>query len=366
MAEKTRNELKQIFKSGNIPTEMDFSDLIDSFWNIEDQGSLPSGVTGPTGPAGGVGPTGPSSEIYYDAGNSSITTTIDWLNGNVQELNLDDDPSLSLINGTTGKTLKLLLKQSLDGQRTITWANDILWSGGISPLLITLPNPGTIDNTFAIGTGFDSIVNSIQVQQNGKILVGGYFTSYDGNPSNYIIRLNPDGTIDNSFTIGTGFNSIVNSIQVQQNGKILVGGNFTLYDGNSASYIVRLNSDGTIDNTFAIGTGFDNTVNPISIQSDGKILAGGDFSTYDGNSVNRIIRLNTDGTVDNTFTIGTGFNSFVVSIATQSDGKILVGGGFTSYDINSVNYIIRIAGINMAAYNKVEFDYNGTYYIGSF
>jgi hypothetical protein len=95
---------------------------------------------------------------------------------------------------------------------------------------------------------------------------------------------------------------------------------------------------------------------------------GGDFTTYNGTAANLIIRLNPNGSVDNTFVYGTGFDSSVFSVVVQSDGKILVGGDFTDYDGTAANKIIRLIDIELPllAYNTVEFDYNGTYYIGSY
>jgi hypothetical protein len=86
---------------------------------------------------------------------------------------------------------------------------------------------------------------------------------------------------------------------------IYVGGQFSqvYYDENACNRILNINSDGSIDNTFSIGTGFTSTVNTIVIQSDGKILVGGYFTSYNNTSLNRIIRLNSDGSIDNTFLI---------------------------------------------------------------
>ena len=209
--------------------------------------------------------------------------------------------------------------------------------------IIRLNSDGSIDNTFSIGTGFNYTINSIILQSDNKILVGGAFTSYSGITKNLIIRLNTNGSIDNTFNIGTGFDSGIRSIAIQSDGKIVCGGWFTTYSGTTSNYIIRLNSNGSIDNTFNIGTGFDSGINCIIIQSDNKILVGGEFTSYSGVSKNGIIRLNTNGSIDNTFSIGTGFDiTAIKTIALQSDGKILVGGYFNSYNGTASNYIIRL------------------------
>jgi uncharacterized delta-60 repeat protein len=244
------------------------------------------------------------------------------------------------------------------------------YSGVTSNNIIRLNTGGTIDNTFNIGTGvtsgFDDEVWSIALQSDGKILVGGFFSTYNNTPTGRIIRLNTGGTIDNTFTgVTSGFNATASSIVLQPDGKILVGGAFSTYNGIFKNKIIRLNNDGTIDNTFNIGTGFtDNTaVNTLVLQPDGKILAGGSFSTYSGVTSNGIIRLNTGGTIDNTFNIGTGFtdNSIVWSIALQPDGKILVGGSFSTYSGVTSNGIIRL-NINGTIDNNTTFNVSGGFF----
>lgn len=202
-----------------------------------------------------------------------------------------------------------------------------------------------IDPTFDIGTGFTNelSVRSVALQSDGKILAGGYYTKYNGQTQNRISRLNIDGSLDTSFEIGTGFNSYVVAITQQPDGKILTGGAFTSYNGQTRNRIARLNSDGSLDTSFNIGVGFSNSwVHKITLQSDGKILVGGSFTEYNGQAQNRIVRLNTDGSIDTSFVTGTGFNNEIWSITLQPDGKILVGGHFTSYNGQSRNSIVRL------------------------
>lgn len=207
-----------------------------------------------------------------------------------------------------------------------------------------------IDNTFAVGTGFGATVNAIAVQSDNKIICTGTFTSYNGTTVNRIVRLNTDGTIDSSFTIGTGFNNIVNAIVVQYDGKIICGGAFTAYNGTTINRIARLNTDGTLDTSFVVGTGFNGAVNSIAILSYdanlnlGKIIYTGAFTSYNGTAINRIACLSLDGPIDSSFTtnVGTGFNNTVNTVAIQSDSKILCGGTFTTYKGVTSNRIIRL------------------------
>ncbi|MDD5648888.1 MAG: hypothetical protein PHF86_00480 [Candidatus Nanoarchaeia archaeon] len=268
--------------------------------------------------------------------------------GSIIRLNSDGTKDSSFLTGVgfgPGFSRQEVLAIQTDGKilvggqvgsyyKTITSANGI----------IRLNSDGNVDSSFNVGTGFDSQVYTIEIQQDNKILVGGNFVTYNDSSANHIIRLNSDGTVDSSFNVGIGFGGLVTIIKIQTDGKILVGGGFTSYDGSTYNRIIRLNSDGTVDPSFNIGTGFDSQLDSLCIQADNKILVGGSFSTYDGSSYRSIIRLNSDGTVDPSFNIGTGFEIFtsVYSLNVQSDGKILVGGGFTSYDGITANYIIRL------------------------
>ena len=298
------------------------------------------------------------------------------------------------------------LTNNQDAIQTISVQNDgkILVGGQFTSYngtsrsgIIRLNSNGTVDNGFNIGPGFDGVVLTIKAQPNGNILVGGGFNTYNGVSYNGIVRLNSDGTTDSTFVVGTGFSGgVPYEIVIQPNGKILVGGNFTSYNGTnfnggvarlnsdgsadttiqvttnpnlqgyiytlglqtdgkiliggtfnfyfnlSRNRLVRLNSDATIDNTFNIGDGFDQTVEVIKVQYDGKILVGGSFTEYNRTSFNKIIRLNVDGTVDSSFTIGTGFSNSVFDLKIQDDGKIIVIGQFNSYNGTSCNGIVRL------------------------
>jgi uncharacterized delta-60 repeat protein len=214
-------------------------------------------------------------------------------------------------------------------------------------------NAGAIDTTFnssdigfGFGNGASNEVIAAAVQNDGKIIIGGGFNGYNGSSVNRITRINTDGKIDNDFNSGTGANNNVRSIAIQADGKIIIGGAFNSYNGTSVSRIVRLNTDGSIDTTFNTGTGANNQVYIVSIQNDGKILVGGTFTTFNGVSSNYLVRLNIDGSTDNTFNQGTGFDQGafygVKSISIQPDGKIIVGGGFVSYNGTPRSCIIRL------------------------
>jgi uncharacterized delta-60 repeat protein len=238
------------------------------------------------------------------------------------------------------------------------------FTGSSQSRLIRLNSDGSKDTTFDIGTGFNGGIEASAIQSDGKIIVGGFFTTFTGSSQNYLIRLNSNGSKDTTFDIGTGFGSGVNSIAIQSDGKILVGGAFTTFTGSTQNNLIRLNSDGSKDTTFDIGTGFNGTVYSIPIQSDGKIVAGGQYSTFAGNSQNYLVRLNSNGSKDSTFDIGTGFNGTVYSTSIQSDGKIVAGGNFFGFFQGiSQNYLTRLNSDGSIASGATTI--TGTQQIGS-
>ena len=216
------------------------------------------------------------------------------------------------------------------------------YNGTARNRIARLNSDGTIDTSFNIGTGVDNTITDIILQPDGKIIIGGDFANYNGSVRNRIARLNTDGTLDASFNIGSGVDKTINDIALQSDGKVLIGGAFTVYRGVAQNRIARLNSDGSLDTNFSIGNGTDASVNSIVLQSDGKILIGGDFTNYNGSIRNRIARLTTNGTLDLDFNPASGANNSISCLSLQSDGKILISGDFTSYDGTIKNHIARL------------------------
>jgi uncharacterized delta-60 repeat protein len=217
------------------------------------------------------------------------------------------------------------------------------FTGESNNALIRLNSDGSKDTSFNIGSGFNGIVRYIEVNNDdGTVLAGGSFSTFTGQTNNNLIRLNSDGSKDTSFNIGSGFDILVDVTKIQSDDRILVGGGFTTFTGQTNNSLIRLNSDGSKDTSFNIGNGFGGRVLSIEIQSDDRILVGGEFTTFTGQSNNYLIRLNPDGSKDTSFNIGSGFNGAVYSIKIQPDGKILVGGEFTTFTGQSNNYLIRL------------------------
>lgn len=206
---------------------------------------------------------------------------------------------------------------------------------------------GSFDGTFdTTPSSFNNVVwDAIALSGGSSFLVVGSFTSYNGTTVNRIAVINSDGSLNVTETnkFGTGFNSTVYSIELTSTNQYLICGAFTAYQGTTKNKIVLIDTDGTIDPTFNIGTGFDNTVFDAIETSDNKYLVAGDFTTYNGSLRNRALKLETTGVIDSTFNIGTGFNAQVNSnIVETSNNYYLFGGQFTTYKGNSHNYFVKL------------------------
>lgn len=222
----------------------------------------------------------------------------------------------------------------------IVVAGDFATLGGSACVRIgRLNSDGALDAGFDAGAGADAYVRTMALQADGQVLVGGDFQNLGGQPRQYIGRLSTNGTLDASFNPGA--DGHIRAIAVQADGKILVGGEFTNAAGTAWNHLARLNTDGSPDTTFNTAGGADGAVLAIAMQADGKILVGGEFTNFAGIAHSRIARLNADGGLDTTFNPVEGANNIVRTIAFQPDGKILVGGDFTSFEV-ARNRIVRL------------------------
>ncbi len=189
-----------------------------------------------------------------------------------------------------------------------------------------------VDYSFA-ATQPDNLVEKVLLQPDGKILVGGFFTDYAGSGKNYLVRLNTDGTVDTTFNVsGTGPTNGVADIGLMPDGRIVIAGNFVQYNSTPCSFVIRLHADGSVDNTFmAQANVINNAVWALELQGDDKIVIAGDFFTCFSTSQPHITRLNYDGSLDTSFHVGTGFNNTVYDLLILPDQRILCGGRFVIY-----------------------------------
>jgi uncharacterized delta-60 repeat protein len=233
-------------------------------------------------------------------------------------------------------------------------------SSGEAVLTVNSPKVGDVDFSFTFGSSINGTVASVALQPDGKVLIGGGFSTVYGTARGGIARLNADGSTDCAFMNGlAGANGFANSVVLQNDGKVLIGGEFTTVNGVTRNHIARLNADGALDRGFQERlSGVSGSVNPniytskisaVEVQNDGKVLITGIFTTVNGVARTNIARLNADGTVDNGFQNGlsglgstSGRPAIGLSIAVQSDGKALIGGGFTTVNGEARNCIARV------------------------
>lgn len=193
--------------------------------------------------------------------------------------------------------------------------------------------PGSLDLTFDPGTGPSEYPTEVLIQDDGKILIGGNFTTVNGASCNRIARLNADGTFDATFNVGSGFDADVHAMALQPDGKILVTGSFQSYNGQPASYLIRLDPNGTADPSFNVGTGPTFGAFSMQVLPDTRIMLFGGFFSYNGVTRIRSARILADGTLDATYDPGSA-NSANMSIgcsARQPDGKFIIAGEFSAY-----------------------------------
>lgn len=261
--------------------------------------------------------------------------------------------------------------------KILVGGNFLQW--GATPVgnLVRLNVDGTLDATFNtnLGSGFDNVVNSISIQSDGKILVGGFMLTLNGNPiAPFFTRLIADGTLDVAFNgaLGTGFDSQVNSITIQGDGNILIGGAFTSLNGNFSFGLMRIDPLGVVDALFIatlnFGGGLNNQVIQIIEQPDTSILVLGFFNLFNGIPYNYFLRIDTFGNDDFAFNgnTGTGLNAFPNKMALQNDGSILLCGGFTEFNGNTTNSLVRVDtfGSFDVSFTSVFESTNTLFYVG--
>ncbi len=215
--------------------------------------------------------------------------------------------------------------------KIIIGGNFTNYNGVVRNGVARLNSNGSLDSTFNVGDGVNSWVRSILILPNAQILLSGWFENYDNRTHNRMVRLNPDGSADTGFNPWFGYSTSIYSMSRQNDGKIVVGGHSVNTNAPFRQEIVRLLSDGSYDPEFNPGgEGANDKVESVVVEPDGKILIGGYFSAYNGVQRNGLVRLNSDGTLDDP--INANPNNWIWTVALQGDGKILICGAFTSLD----------------------------------
>src|SRR6478609_3390392 len=213
-----------------------------------------------------------------------------------------------------------------------------------APAPTPTPTPGQLDTTFVPAPGTNDAVNVVIPQPDGKVIAAGRFTFANNILRNRIARFNFDGSLDTSFDPGTGADGEITAAVLQPDGRIIVAGRFTSFNGFTHNCICRLNANGSVDLTFGLGNGITNAALALALQSDGRIIVGGQFSSVDLTPRFNLARLNNDGSVDLSFDPGNGPNGDVNAIVIQPDGRIVIGGTFIGYNGFARGGVARVLG----------------------
>lgn len=285
------------------------------------------------------------------------------------------DTSFNPGTGADG-TVYSVAETFVGGTRKIYAAGDFQNINSVGrPFLARLNNNGSVDTAFNPGFGPNDTVYAVAAYPTnsllaGKVLVGGLFTNVNNFAASYFARLNVDGSVDTNFDGSVGVNGTVRAIAIQNDGGILVGGDFTsafdsLNGTTTAAHLVRIyetNGLGRVDTGFAsaLGGGPNGRVNAISLQADNRIVVAGEFSQAGGVARNNITRLMPDGSMDPTINFGSGANASVYATLVQAADQMLVlGGAFTQYDGQPHNRIVRVYGGSQTGAGALEFTSSG-------
>ncbi|MFH1634171.1 MAG: putative Ig domain-containing protein, partial [Chloroflexota bacterium] len=200
----------------------------------------------------------------------------------------------------------------------------------------------TVDTSFTTGTGANGLINDLAITPDNKIIAAGDFTEYNGTPQNGVVKLDANGLLDLLWNPGNGANGSIRTVSVNEKGEIFVGGDFTVYNGQTATRIAKLDTNGVLDDIFSAFGGANGTVNDVLVQGNGQIAVAGDFTQLGGWTTDHFGRLNQDGSPDTGFDTSTGANNSIYDIASAPDGKLYIGGRFTSVQGVSCPKIARL------------------------
>lgn len=198
-------------------------------------------------------------------------------------------------------------------------------------LLTRLLEDGSIDPTYQPGEGiggFAGEVNDFVLQPDGRIVIGGRFETVSGRRRRNIARLHPDGSLDESFDVRRGVNGPINLLHLLRDGRIYVSGEFTRVAGESAPKLARLLPNGSLDSEFAVNRSLNRNITQIQPLPDGRLFVSGEFVNYGATRRGRILLLNEDGTLDESFDPGLGADDVVLDLAIHGDGWLYLCGFF--------------------------------------
>jgi len=219
-----------------------------------------------------------------------------------------------------------------------------------SDRLFVLNSNGTLDAAFTINAFADRQNSTIEIAPNGKPIVYSYALK----------QLNPNGTVDVTFNTNLPQGYRVSVFKVLEDGKILVGGNLTTASGVEEHKIYRLLENGRIDSTFSLSARANGDITTLTSLGSRKIIIGGSFTSYNGLAVNKLVRLHSDGSFDNTFVATGSFGGEIKAIAELEDGSLLIGSSANQMDASALVKLDENGSINTSFTGRVK-SYYGNY-----
>lgn len=185
----------------------------------------------------------------------------------------------------------------------------------------------------------------------GKMLIAGNFTTYKGQAAPRIARLNEDGTLDPTFNPGSGADLLIYDMLVQPDGKIILAGGFNRFNGVAANRVVRLDANGAVDPTFAVGAGPDGAkADQIGLLPNGAIIVTGTWRKWGNYTRNNFIVLNADGSVHPTYNAIGGLRYATASddgtvmeiLNVKGENAVIMVGNFDTFDGRTANRIVKL------------------------
>jgi uncharacterized delta-60 repeat protein len=262
--------------------------------------------------------------------------------GGIGRINLDSSLDATFVGYLGQPTYVNAFHIYPDGKMIVAGGFDLIGTS-FRRYVARLNADGSVDSSFQTDPGVTHTIYAVAVQPDGKIVLGGYTgdTSFGGVLGKGVWRLNPDGSLDSTLNTQVERLESVRSIAVQPDGKILIAGDFSKINGATRRALARLHPNGSLDTTFNPVVG-GLALSKVVLQSDGKILIGGNFSSINSSTIANFARLNSDGSVDTTFQIGSGANNPVGAFEVLADGRIYVGGSFSSIVGASRSAVVRL------------------------
>jgi len=282
-----------------------------------------------------------------------FTTVLGVTRNGIARLNTDGTLDTAFDPNPNGQVSALAVQA--DGKIVVVGGFGII--GGQARLFIA-----RLDGITGLADSFSSSANNsfscVAVQADGKILVGGYFSTIGGQSRTGLARLDATTGLADSFNANMSAFGNVRSITVQSDGKILAGGIFTSIGGQTRNAIARLNATTGLADAFNPNPNIGSEVITMVVQTDGKILVGGLFTRIGGQARTNLARLDAATGLADSF--NPNADNVVISIAVQADGKILAGGFFTRVGGQARN---RIARLDATTGLADSFDPNASFYV---